>query len=172
MRWKALVGLALVMAAAAGCQQTWSLTESDTTHGISLALPPNLESMPGAGVVPDLPHAGPPATVVTPERPVRYLTLAEAQALALEHGTPGSRLHDGTTDDALVSLQGHDLGSAESPIRVLALNPAIARTDIEASLSKFDTLWNTSMTGQKIDEPIGGNFINSFNNGDLANLNT
>jgi outer membrane protein TolC len=40
-------------------------------------------------------------------------------------------------------------------IRVLAFDPAIVANDIEASLSKFDTIWNTALTWSRIETPLG-----------------
>src|SRR5262249_25779740 len=47
-------------------------------------------------------------------------------------------------------------------------DPAIAGADIDASLSKFDVRWDTSMTWSVTDQPTGNNVLQSFQNGDHA----
>ena len=179
MRWKALVGLALILAAAVGCERQCFLTEADADHYFhDLHLPPNLEAQPEASCLPADANDPEPTTVNQPERPVRHLSLAEAMAMALEHGTVGSPFLTGTSNDSLVSFQNGGVGGPESPIRVLALDPAITGSNIEASLAKFDARWTASMTWQKIDEPWGRPTVSrllsprSFQNGDLANFST
>jgi outer membrane protein TolC len=82
--------------------------------------------------------------------------LREAIAIALENGTVGTEnpASPGFSTDILGGFQGLAAGSADS-IRVLALDPAIVATNIEVSLSKFDTLWNTSLTWNRTETPLG-----------------
>lgn len=175
MRWKRLLGgLALVCAATIGCEKQCFLTEPDHDAYIKqLGLPCKLESDPTVAVVPsglDIPE---PADVNNAERPPRYLTLAECVALALEQGKTGitnPRL-GGTIDDTLSAFQGRVVSLSDG-IRVLALEPAALAADIEASLSKFDAHWTSSMTWRQTDEPTGGNTQQSFQNGESADLNT
>ncbi len=98
----------------------------------------------------------PPSTVINPDQEIRYLTLSEAIAIALEQGNVGSQPSSapGTANDSLVTGQGRGVSGSDS-VRVLALNPAIAGADIEASLAKFDARWASSLTWSRIDEPIG-----------------
>jgi outer membrane protein TolC len=93
--------------------------------------------------------------VLQPERDIHYLSLAEAFAIALENGTIGNRFLNGTTDDELtVTFTGGSVTIPQGSIRVLALDPAIIATEMEASLSKFDVRWNTSMTWNTTDRPV------------------
>jgi outer membrane protein TolC len=90
---------------------------------------------PSRPFAPDSASPQPPPevrTVLHPDAPRRYISLAECIALALENGRV-----------------------AGTPLRVLAYDPAIVGTDIERSLSKFDALWRTSMVWNTIDEPVG-----------------
>ncbi|MBV9125085.1 MAG: TolC family protein [Planctomycetes bacterium] len=172
MRWKeALVGLALTVATTAGCKQQVFLAECDRDQYLNQVNLPDLEGNPNAAVVPSCEDVGKPADILDAERKPRYLTLNEALAMALENGQTGvqSPLFPGTVDDNLSSFQGQGITLADS-IRVLALEPAAVATNIEASLSKFDARWTTSMNWGKTDEPTGGNFIQSFQNGDTATL--
>jgi len=154
MRWMTVTGLALAFAIMAGCKQPCYLTQDDCEHYHALGLPPNLEKGAAAAVLPTGADGPSPATVTHPERTVRYLSLAEAIALALEQGTVGSPLLNGTTSDSLLSFQGRGVVSPENPIRVLALERAVAGTDIEASLSKFDARWVSSLSWSRIDRPV------------------
>jgi len=126
-----------------------------------------LENDPTPSIVPATGSVGKPATIDDAERPPRYLSLAEAFALALENGDPGTQALNGTTnDDPTLITQRSRTASTAQPIRVLALFPAIAGTDIEAALSKFDARWETSMTWTTTDQPTQG--LSSFQNGDQA----
>lgn len=173
MRWKeTLFGLALALALAAGCQKQCYLTEADDDHyrhnGLSadLCKPPVEPIYPTGGFVP------PPPTVDKPEREIRYISLAEALALALERGTVGSTQLDGHTNDNPLSFSGRALFSQENGIRVLALEPAIVGTDIETALSKFDARWVTSMTWSNTDRPVATS-QDTFQAGGLgSNINT
>jgi outer membrane protein TolC len=173
MRWKpGLAGLTLVLAGLTGCkQQLWS-PECDRDHVMAGGLPANFETDPHASIVPSQLNVPPPATIVDPDRPPRYLSLAEAIATALERGNIGSQspLFPGIGNDTLVSFAGRSVVGSDS-IRVLALDPAIIGADIEASLSKFDVRWISSMTWQKQDNAVS-NVLGSFQNGDLATLST
>ena len=108
---------------------------------------------------------------------MRYLTLNEAIATGIERGRVGlanDRLL-GTFDETLLSSGASTSASAEQQtdsIRVFALEPAISGANIESSLSKFDVQWTTSMNWQRTDQPLGGNFINSFSNGDRATFSS
>src|SRR5437588_4842996 len=85
-----IVGLFLAMA---GCKQQCFLSECDFNHYRSLAIPPDLESNSGASTRPastavNMPV---PSTVDSPDREQRYLSLAEAIAIALEQGNVGTQ---------------------------------------------------------------------------------
>lgn len=177
MRWKVLLGLlALMLAATLGCQKQCFIPECDYDHYRSdLGLAPNVECDPAISNVPNSSNMGAPAKVTDPEREVRPISLAEAIALALEGGTTGSIALNGTSTDLTVStfsprpFRAFEF-SQENGIRILALEPAIVGTDIEASLSKFDARWISSAAWSVTDQPIGGNFLNSFNNGQASSV--
>src|SRR5207237_2024314 len=59
-----------------------------------------------------------------------------------------------TAGDTLWGFVAPTVQSADA-IRVLALDPAILANDIEISLSKFDTLWNNSLTWSRTETPLG-----------------
>jgi outer membrane protein TolC len=159
MRWKIVtVALALSLAASlVGCKQQCYLTECDFDHYRKAnLLPANLENDPTASIVPSTQDVPAPTTVLNPERQIRYVTLAEAIANALEHGTVGvqSPFFPGAITDLLVQFNGRFVVGSDH-IRVLALDPAIAATDIEGSLAKFDARWVSSMTWNTTDRPVG-----------------
>src|SRR5947209_20564924 len=104
MRWKTMVlGLALSLGLNTGCKQQCFLSECDYHHYREMGLP-DLECSPTASIVPSGSNIGAPATVLNPEREVRYLSLPEAVAMALEAGTVGSPALNGTTNTSLVSF--------------------------------------------------------------------
>lgn len=159
MRWKTVIlGLALSVALAAGCKQQCFMTECDWRHYQEhLGLPKDIECIPTSICQPPQ-GVGPkaPATVLDPDRVIRYLSLAEAISIALEQGTinggGGSRQ---LNDRGLVSAAGRGISDQQlDSIRVLSLNPAIIGTDIELSLAKFDARWLTSMNWNYTDQPI------------------
>jgi outer membrane protein TolC len=173
MRWKAVgCGLALTLAVLAGCKEQGYLTECDVHHYQDIGLPARVETDPSVGVVASTSNMAAPPTTRVPERPMKPLTLNEAIAMALEQGTVGSPLLNGTTNDSLATFANRTVAVAESPIRVLALEPAIVGTDIESSLSKFDARWTSSMTWHRVDQPVGGNILTSFQNGDQDTFTT
>jgi outer membrane protein TolC len=172
MSWKnLLLGLALLSVVAAGCKQQIFLRECDYHEYEKLGLPPKAECTPD--IDPGVPDTPAPTNVLDPERQVRYLTLAEAIAIALERGTTGiqsTRLF-GTANDDLVTFAGAPpLVSGSDAIRVLALEPAIVGTEIEGSLAKFDAFWSTSMNWNSTDQPPLNVFQNQ--NGEFANFLT
>ncbi len=172
MRWKqVVVGLALTFATVAGCQQQCFLHECDWNHYHEL-VPPSLECDPHVPISPTVMNIATPPTVDDPDRPPRYLTLAEAIAIALEQGTVGQQsafLSPGIASDNPLDFTGRTVVGGDS-IRAFALDPAIAAADIEASLSKFDVQWNTSVSWTTTDEPAQG--TNAFTNGQAAAFST
>jgi outer membrane protein TolC len=163
MRWMTMVvGLALGLALVAGCKQQCFLHECDYNHyhELGLGLPADLEcssSSPAALAQSIIPK---PATVLDPERDIRYMSLAEAISIALENGTVNGFQPPGpgrppTVSDVLVSFTGAGIAGATDAIRVLALDPGLVGANIERSLSKFDARWVSSMTWQGQDQPIG-----------------
>jgi outer membrane protein TolC len=173
MRWKhVVVGLALTLAGVAGCKQQCFLHECDYEHYRELGPLPQLECDPNASVQPATAAIPAPTTVLDPERPPRYLSLAEAIAIALERGTVGieNPTNPGFGTDGLVGFSGRGITGTDA-IRVLAFDPGIISSDIESSLSKFDAQWVTSMVWSATDQPVpvSGLFNNS---GESAQFNT
>lgn len=167
MRWRAVVAFgAVTLAILAGCKQPCVVCDGDLDC-YARDTPADLESRPGATVVPAGTDTGPPATVLQPDRPIRYLSLAEAFALALEHGTPGSPLLNGTTNDTLLAYQARSVLTPENPIRVLALQPAVTGSDLESSLSRFDARWTSSMTWSRTNQPVATP-LQTFQSGGLS----
>jgi outer membrane protein TolC len=158
MSWKTwLIGLALGVPGVLGCcRQQPFLTEPDYQDFRALACVPGLESDPGSLVSPLPGITPPPTTVDDTQRAVRFLSLREALAIALENGTVGieNALVPGTAVDTLGGFTGRTVQSADA-IRVLALDPAILANDIETSLSKFDTFWNNSLTWSRTETALG-----------------
>lgn len=168
-----LTGLLLVLAGLTGCKQKYYLSECDVQHyHRDLGLPRNLENDPHASIIPDARTTPPPTTVNDPDRPIRYITLAESIAIALEQGNIGSQsaLFPGIANDNLVQFNGRFVGADDS-IRVLALDPAISGADIEGALAKFDARWITSTSWQKRDDNPG-NILLNFQNGDNATVSS
>src|SRR5262249_23748942 len=87
------------------------------------------------------------------KRPVRFISLREAIAIALENGTVGAQTPNtpGFQSDSLGGFAGTTVVSTDA-IRVLAIDPALATNNIELSLAKFDTqgtmstMWNRNVT--------------------------
>jgi outer membrane protein TolC len=158
MRWKNIVaGLALAVTGVVGCKQQCFLSECDFQHYHDhLGLPAGLEAKPNIAIKPLVTDVPPPTNVLDPDRPIRYLSLAEAIAIALEHGNTGiqSVTQPGINNDNLSQFTGNGLTATDS-IRVLAIDPAIRALGIENSLARFDVRWTTSMTWNTSDRPIG-----------------
>src|SRR5262249_8891847 len=158
MRWKKVLrgGLALILAASAGCKQTCYLTPCDVDRYVrNNDIPANLVCDPHAGVPPSpASFTPPPTTVDEPERPIRYIALAEAIAIALQQGNVGTSLLDGNANDqgTLPTLAGV---SVAQNIRVFDIDQAIAGTEVERALTRFDAVWTTSMNWTTTDRPIG-----------------
>jgi hypothetical protein len=121
-----------------------------------MGIPANLECDPGYSIVPTPGSTPPPPPVDDTKRETRYLSLREAIAIALENGTVGLQnpATPGSGSDSLGGFQGTAVASADA-IRVLAFDPAITATNIETSLSKFDTFWNTSLMWNRTETPLG-----------------
>ncbi len=160
MRWKVVLAwLALAVLIVAGCKQQCFLNECDYYHYRDI-MPETINNNcgPGPSVCPATVNIPQPKTIADPDRPIRYMSLAEAIALALQNGTVGFQnpiFSEGGNpyNDTLVSFQGINVFGSDR-IRVLALDPAIVGTNIEASLAKFDVQWNTSMTWNTTDQPV------------------
>src|SRR5437016_6300568 len=137
MRWKnAVAGLALTVAGIVGCKQTCFLTECDYNHYQDVVSEmPRLVCDPSASIAPTRVAMPAPSTVDDPDRKLRFLTLQEAIALALEHGTVGvtgvfRELSFGQGNENPLSFTGRAVVGSDS-IRALALDPAILASDVE-----------------------------------------
>src|SRR5262245_36031770 len=168
-RWNAgLAAVAVLAAGLTGCRQQCFMTEADfhqATTSVSL-VPPGLEADPHASITPGQWNIGAPTTVNDLNRPIRYMSLAEAIAIALEQGNIGSQspLFPGQTNDVLPQFNGQLVAGSDS-IRILALEPAIQAADIESALAKFDARWITSAVWTKTDNAVQ-NALTSRQNGD------
>src|SRR5437899_6626594 len=89
MRWTLVAtGMALTLATLGGCKQQLFLTEPDYRHYKEMG-EKNLEVDPSAGIIPATTDMSPPTIIFDTDRKLRYVTLAEALASALEKGTTG-----------------------------------------------------------------------------------
>ena len=164
MRWTfLLLELALVAAIAAGCTKPCLNFEADIDYYRQMTVP-DLENDPNPVAARYSSHWGTPPSVDDPERKPRPLTLMEALAIAMENGNTGlqSISNPGIVNDNLVVYAGRDLSAVDN-IRALRLDPAIAGSDIESSLSKFDVLFTSSMNWNVADLPPQG--LNTFQAG-------
>lgn len=142
---------------AVGCKQQVFMGEDDYTQYRRLGLATPLDTSPPTGLAHVSGVGTSPQTVLDPDRPIRYISLAEAMCIAMEQGNIGNTsalFSPGFNIDNLVSFSGAGTFGDDN-IRVLALDPAIQATDIEIALSKFDALWATQMTWNKTDRPVG-----------------
>src|SRR5437868_1413060 len=93
MRWtKRIWTTALLLAVMAGCKQQCFIQESVLDGSIG-ELAARLEKMPTVTQAPltNVVHL-PTSTILDPDRPRRFVSLAEVISLALEHGTRGQGL--------------------------------------------------------------------------------
>jgi outer membrane protein TolC len=184
-RWlTGILGSLVLWTVLVGCQQTCYVHEPDLVElHQRLGLPVNVENDFKAGIIPFLQPMPGPATVVDPERSVRYLGLQEAIAVALENGTigiqairtPGLALDDmvtftptNTTPTTAPGISGAVTGSDR--IRVFALQPATSAASLEAALARFDAQWLNSMVWNTLDQPVQG--LSSFTNSQGATLSS
>jgi outer membrane protein TolC len=139
-----------------GCRQPCFLSETDYLDAHGRVIPANLECDPQVSTVPSRGSVAAPTTVDETDRQIRYLSLREAIATALENGTVGvqNAATPGTGVDNLGAFAGTTVQSADA-IRVLAIDPAVVANNIELSLAKFDVQWNTSLTWNWTEIPLG-----------------
>ncbi len=157
MRWKRLCGTLALLALTltSGCKQRTFMTEADFNRTTTTALE-HMELRQDLGAYPlTEPHGAPP-TLNDLDRQIRYISLAECIAIALEQGRVGqfNILFPGEINDNLVQFTGRGVTGSDA-IRVFALEPARAGAEIEASLSKFDAVFTTGLNWQTTDQPIG-----------------
>jgi outer membrane protein TolC len=128
----------------------------------SSLLPPDLESNTAysSNCQPtDLQRTPKPTTVDDPEQPIRYVSMQECVALALENGrgfagpvstNPGANPYNST----FLQSTGRGVSSVDA-IRVLALEPAFAHTGVEIALSKFDVQYLSGLSYSYTDQQVG-----------------
>lgn len=162
-RWIAAL-LCLALIEGAGCQRVY--LPKETFEEAQAGLPSSLETDPGVSVPTGSSAQGSPPNVDLPDRKPYYLSLEEAIARSLETGTASIRggAGNGAVDDNLLTNTGSGSFNGQvDNIRVLALNPAIANTAMEASLARFDALWVTAANWTATDSLQQG--LTSFSNG-------
>jgi outer membrane protein TolC len=172
MRWKQLSGvLTLVLLFSGGCKQRCFLTEADFNRTTTTLLE-GLDQRPDLGSTPLTASIGAPPTLDNLDRKIRFVSLAECVAIALEQGRVGqpSLLFPGSGQDNLVSFNGRGIGGSDA-IRVFALNPAQSGADIEASMTKFDAVFTSAMTWNTTDQPIGTALQNFQANQQINSIN-
>ncbi len=171
MKWMRKAGsVALLLVSIGGCKQNYFMTEADFSHYQNL-YPVQMETDPRASALPVTEPVGKPTTVLDPERKPRFISLAEAMAIALEQGNIGSQTpgNAGIAFDTLVSFGGTVVEGSDN-IRVLSLAPAITANVTELALSKFDAVWQTSMAWNQQDRPIGTT-LDTFQSSSQQNIN-
>lgn len=177
-RWirRVLAG-ALTLSAAAGCKQQLFMEPGDYTDAIKVALPRTLETDPHGPIAPGLADnlGQPPNTVIDFVRPPRNMTLRECIAVALEQGNTGVSGQTGTQfgfkNEAIEQFNGRVVGGTDA-VRAFALDPAIAQTEVERSLSRFDARWVTTMQWQKVDQPVAAQFLSFQQTRDAATFSS
>jgi len=156
MSRKALfLGLAMGIAVLS-CQRQCYLSEADFKDAHGRIIPSDLACNSEIVAVPPKGSVPPPTTVDDTKREVRYLSLREAIAIALENGTVGAQspTTPGLAIDTLTSFAGITATSADA-IRVFAIDPALTANNIELSLAKFDTIWTMSAMWSQVQTPLG-----------------
>jgi len=172
MHWKATLCVLALFGAAlalAGCAKPCCLQDFDELTRRA-GMPPDLASNPDISnqrATEDPKRT--PRTINDVDAEPNYITLSECIALALEKGTVGSQslrtifnaisiLNTGTVffgnSDDMVSFNGQQAAGSDA-VRVFALQPAIAQTDIEAALSRYDVVWKARADVSTVDLPSG-----------------
>lgn len=151
-----LTGVLLLLAVGlGGCQQIFLHTDSVAPAPLKSASAVSADGGTGSELAPAVEKTTVVATVTTPELPKRLITLTECIALALENGRTGAFFDLAGTDRRSsvsgLTRQASPATSTDS-IRVFAFDPAILATEIEQSLSRFDTVWQTGLIWDRIDK--------------------
>jgi outer membrane protein TolC len=177
-RWLTrLAGMFALCFLGAGCKQQMFLSQDCFTQANELLPPVQIENDYDLGTTPLINATKSPPTLADPDRPPRFMTLHEAFAIALENGSisdAGGSV-TGNVNDILPSflIQNSVLGfnnQSTDRVKALALNPAIAGANLEASLSRFDAQWVTAMNWSATDNIQQG--LASFSNGNTGALST
>jgi outer membrane protein TolC len=167
--WKVTLGvLALSLTALAGCSQPCCLRDYEALEKRA-GVPTDLATNPDVPMQHTMPDIGRPSDIDFPERAPVYLTLHEAIAMALENGSTGTQSVRGlgTIDDDLITSRsiGGNFAFGDS-IRVLALDPAITFTNIEANLARYDAVVRSVVGFNTADFP--SNSSSAFRNGQFT----
>jgi outer membrane protein TolC len=155
--------LALAGSGVIGCKHQLFTEPADSPLLVRPDIPARVEQphqavLPGSSQI-----AGTPANVLDFKRQPRFISLKEAIAIAVERGNTGGGNTQGAVSDQLPQA-----GQVQSDtVKAFVLDPAIAATNVERSLSKFDARWITSMSWAKQDQATL-NLQQSFSNGDSA----
>ena len=180
LRVLVLVGLVGVV----GCKQQLFMEPGDYAKAVTASLPARIESNVHDAITPPVIEktAGGPTNVLDPTRPARYVTLKECIAVALEQGNVGSQspTQFGFKSETLPQFGSQfsggqfngALSSTSDGIRVFALDPGSSAANVERSLSKFDARWVTSMTWQKVDQPVAAQFLSFQQQRDAASFSS
>jgi outer membrane protein TolC len=168
MRWKSLCGaLALMLAVVAGCKQQCFVTEGDL-NTVQTSVFNNLDNNPNQACQP-LTHIGhAPPTLDDLDRKVRFISLQECIAIALEQGSTGFQnlqalaipsLQSNPYLDPEIAFAGNDISTGgNDSIRVLSLaplSPAQQGALVEQALAKFDAVAFAGIAYNGSDSPIG-----------------
>jgi outer membrane protein TolC len=153
-----LLSLALVIMGFSGCVQVppseimnrlgsdKSLPASNSQHH-----PPAADNSAGQTIT-SMPISAKVATVVSPETDPRPISLAECLALALENGRTGEYF-DTAGSERRTSVTGSGRASsaadASDSLRVFAFDPAMLNTEIQQSLARFDTMWDSGLNWKR-----------------------
>jgi len=178
-RWlQRILGIITACGLAAGCKQQMFLSKECFTEASATLPAQNLDTDFGIGNAPLMSPTKTPPTVDDPDRPPRHLTLREAIATALENGSVSDQqggFLTGLVNDTLVSAAGgftstQNLNTQIDRVKAIALYPAIAGANLEASLSRFDPQWVTAMNWSTTDNIQQG--LASFTNGNTGQFST
>ena len=174
-RWirRILAGL-LAIGSSGGCKQSVFMEQQDYHDAVMDTLPSGIDTRPHDPVFPSEVQRltkFDPANVLDPNRPPRLMTLKECISIALEQGNTGVQAitNIGFKLDTPNQFTGGGVTGSDS-MRVFAVDPALANATLERSLSKFDTVWQSSMSWQKVDQPTAAQFLSFQNSRDVANL--
>lgn len=177
-RWikRALAGV-LALSAAGGCKQQLFMEPADYAEAIKVAPPKSLETNPHGPIVPpSVDKMGQLTTVTDFVRPPRYMTLRECVAIALEQGNIGSQNPNnfGFKNEQIDNFGpfGSRFVQGSDAVRAFAIDPALASSEVERSLSRFDARWITTMQWQKIDQPVAAQFLSFQNSRDAATFSS
>lgn len=160
--------LGLVLVPLSGCSQLTLTSQTPLARPAAVEEAMALASSPVAGgdrpgADLDLEHPGAQraariSTVAAPEAARRPIALAECICIALERGRTGD-FYDRVGSDRRTSVvgltnQASASGSSDA-IRVFAIDPAVAATDVEQALARFDAIWRTSAVWNAVQRPPG-----------------